>query len=164
MTLNEAQDWIKKQTFVYAKSYAQTLPHYYTTRSRCDEATFEEFLWVIRDFGIVKSFYDKQYVYLELNGYEYWEMGRPIAAVQVLNRATINDEAKYRFPKPTPMQSNQLKATLLKREIEVRCLIEKQDKTQQEKSMLQFALNSERRIHGGGKNIIDNAKINIRYE
>jgi hypothetical protein len=121
-------------------------------------------LWVIRDFGIVKSFYDKQYVYLELDGYEYWEMGRPIAAVQVLNRATINDEAKYRFPKPTPMQSNQLKATLLKREIEVRCLIEKQDKTQQEKSMLQFALNSERRIHGGGKNIIDNAKINIRYE
>jgi hypothetical protein len=165
MTLEEAKVWISKQTWVIAKSYSQTFPHVYTTRDRSkDEFEFEEFIGLIRDHGIVKTFFSKQYVYLEIDGEEFWEMGRPIKAVQVLNRAKINDCALYRLPKPSDFDSMQLKSKLNKRECVINTILNKQELNTEESRILKFLMNSERRIHGGGKNIIDHSKIELRYE
>ena len=164
MNIEEAKIWIAKQEFVNAKSYEKTYPHCYTTRSRCDENEFMAFLWLIRYNGKLKTFYSKQYIYLELDDYEYWEMGRPIPAVQVLNRAIINDNAKYRKPFPTKEEETILKTTLLQREIELECLLNKTNKTEEDNRKIKFLMNSERRINGGGKNIIDHFKIKTKYE
>ena len=165
MTLDEAKYWISKQRWVIAKSYSKTFPHVYTTRDRCkDEFEFEEFIALIRDKGIVKTFFMKQYVYLEIDGEEFWEMGRPIKSVQVLNRTKINDNALYRLPKPLQCDAMKLKAKLNKRECVMQQLLNKQNPTIEEINSITFLMNSERRIHGGGKNIIDHSDIELRYE
>lgn len=164
ITLEEAEEWIEKQEFVYAKSYSKTFPHFYTTRSRCDEFYFEQFIRLIREHGIVKGFFEKQYVYLELDGFEYWEMGRPINCVQVLNKAPINDLAYYRKKRVSSEDGKILKAKLNMRECYIQQLINKKDKTEKDHNQLEFLFNTTRRIHGGGKNIIDHSKIDVRYE
>lgn len=169
MTLEEAEQWIAEQEFVYAKSYSDTFPHHYTTRSRCDQDKFEAFLQLIRIEGIVKSFFKKQYLYLELGEYEYWEMGRPIPAVQVLNRATINDDADYRHPPPSEYDAELLKNKLASREQHLAFLLRKakvspEEITPTEQRKIAFLMDSKRRIHGGGKNIIDHATVKLRYE
>lgn len=164
MTLDEAKEWVDRQEFVYAKSYAQTLPHHYTTRDRCDEKEFEQFLSLVRIHGKLKPFYKKQYLYLELGEYEYWEMGRPIKAVQVLNRAKIDDSAKYRSIKPSQYDESILKNKLNIRELYLNALLLKKTKTDVDERQIKFLLDNRRRIHGGGKNIIDHSNIEVRYE
>lgn len=163
MNLEEAQVWIKKQEFVYAKSYAKTLPHYYTTRCRCEETKFEAFVRLIRQHGKIKSFYKKQYLYLELDAYEYWDMGRPVRSVQVLNRALIDDQAKYRRH-VADYDEQVLKEKLTSRDSYLEDLLAKPVKTNQDNRHIQFLMDSQRRIHGGGKNIIDHSTIEVRYE
>lgn len=161
----EEINYIKDWKYVYAKSYADTFPHYYTTRGRvCDDYKFDKFLRFIREYGKVKTFYQKQYVYLEIDGYEYWEMGRPIPAVQVINMAQINDGFAYRYPNPSSEDAAALKKKLQEREEYLKQLILKPEKTEQDNRQIKFLLNSERRIHGGGKNIIDHVNVPIRYE
>lgn len=164
MNKTEALNFVNNANWVYAKSYSKTFPHFYTTRDRNDEKQFEEFLYYIRENSILKKFYSKEYLYLELDGYEYWEMGRPIKAVQVLNRAKINDDAKYRFPAPPKENEAILKEKLKIRDDYVDNLLSKKEKTEKDVLQLKFLLDNKRRIHGGGKNIIDNSKLKIRYE
>lgn len=164
MTKEEAELWVSKQNWVYAKSYASTYPHHYTTRNRCDEFEFEQFLWLIRNDGKLKTFNSKQYIYLELGEYEYWEMGRPIKAVQVLNRALIDDTKPYRYPKPSDKEELTIKAKMNMRDAHLECLLLRQERTEEHERQLKFLLDSQRRIHGGGKNIIDHSSIKVRYE
>jgi len=164
MTIEEAKIWITQQEFVYAKSYAKTFPHHYTTKDRCDRQKFEEFITLIREYGKCKSFFKKQMLYLELDEYEYWEMGRPIKAVVVLNRAIINDNERYRIPVPSIEDEKELKAKLLQREIYLDCLLDKQNKTEKDNEIIRFMLDNKRRIDGGGKNILDHSKQIINYE
>lgn len=91
-------------------------------------------------------------------------MGRPIPAVQVLNRAVINDYAKYRYPNPTPEQESILKNKLNEREIVLQELLGLTNPSVKDKEKITFLVDSERRIHGGGKNIIDHYTLPIRYE
>ena len=164
MTIQEAREWVERQEWVYAKSYSDTFPHHYTTRSRCsDEKEFEAFFEVVREHGKVKTFMRKQYVYLEIGDYEYWEMGRPIKAVQVLNRAKINDAARYRFPMPKDGQESKLKATLAQRDAFLNTLLAKNVKTAKDDALVTALLCSKRRIHGGGKNIIDHSSITFNH-
>lgn len=164
MTIDEAQVWIKQQEFVYAKSYSLTFPHFYTTRDRCDEQKFEEFISLIRNKGKLKTFHRKQYLYLEIGEYEYWEMGRPLQCVQVLNKAKINDGAMYRYPTPTHQEELLLKAKLIKRDLYLQCLLDTPDKTEDQMRQVAFLMNTTRRKDGGGKNIIDHSNQIIRYE
>lgn len=148
-----------------AVSYQNTFPHTYTTRKLFNnDKLFEDFIRIIRIYGKAKSFYKKQYIYLEIGDYEYWEMGRPIKAVQVLNKALIDDNKEYRFPAPTEDEETLLKMKLNDREIYFAGLLNKENKTDKDKRQIDFLMNSERRIYGGGKNIIDHSNINVRYE
>lgn len=165
MNLQEAAEWAASQEWVYARSYSKTFPHYYTTRSRCKSAKdFEAFLWCIRRNGRLKQFFKKQYIYLELSGLEFWEMGRPIPAVQVLNKAPINDAASYRNPPPSPEEDRLLKQKLKDREVFLAALLRKDSPSEREQKQIKFLMDSQRRVHGGGKNIVDHSSLTIRYE
>lgn len=160
-----AKEWISQQEFVEAKSYSMTFPHFYTTRNRCNEKEFEMFLDLIRYYGKLKSFFTKQYLYLEINGFEYWEMGRPIKAVQVLNKAKIDDTQSYR---KTPIGINDeltLKNKLAEREVYLDFLLSKNEKELNKTDLksINFLMDTKRRIHGGGKNIIDHSSLKIKY-
>lgn len=165
MTLLEAKSWLNSQVWKNAKSYSETFPHCYIQKSSIlDKGSFEQVIQIIRELGKVKRFFSKQYIYLEIDGMEYWEMGRPIRAVQVLNRAPINDSASYRYPLVLESESKKLKSKLAEREVILEGLLSKTDITNQDLRKIKFLLDSERRIHGGGKNIIDHANIPLRYE
>lgn len=97
MNRKEAEQFVADSEWVYAKSYSSTFPHEYTTRDRVkDDQRFDDFIRYIRDNAILKSFFNKVYLYCEIGEWEYWEMGRPIKTVVVINRAKIDDTKDYR--------------------------------------------------------------------
>lgn len=165
MTIEEAKQFLSKQNFTFARSYADTFPHYYLQKKKCSNIElYEKFLWLIREQGIVYHFFNKQYIYLFIDDYVYWEMGRPIPCVQVINKAHKNS---LNTPHQSIADSNiskELKDKLYQREMYLKQLLEKKHKNNNDYQQINFLLNTERRIHGGGKNIIDNFKQNIRYE
>lgn len=166
MIETEALLFVDSIEWVNAKSYEATLPHVYTTRRRVgNDALFEAFLELIRGMGVVKSFYRKQYVYLELGEWEYWEMGRPIKAVEVINRALIYKSLLLHKSPVTPESAALLKDKLSQREDYVNALlaIPEDKRTDEQLRHLDFLMCSQRRIHGGGKNIIDHSSKALVY-
>ncbi len=165
MTIKEAKKFLSEQNFTFAKSYEKTYPHYYLQRKKTsDEKKYEKFISLIRDKGEVYHFYSKQYIYLEIDGFIYWEMGRPIKCVQVLNKAAKESLILNNQYKANEYISNELKTKLKYRETYLDQLLNKNKKTIQEENQIRFLMNTQRRIHGGGKNIIDDYKKTIRYE
>ena len=165
MTKEEAILFVNSCKWSEAKSYSKTFPHFYTTRTKVsDNEMFEKFLRYVRDNSIMKKFYSKQYLYLELEGFEYWDMGRPMKAVQVLNKAMIDDSKQYRFPMPTVYDEQILKQKLDNRDKYLESLLKLEQPTFIELTHIEFLMNTERRIHGGGKNIIDHSSLEIKYQ
>ena len=165
MNLQEVQNFLDNQNWIFAKSYADTFPHSYLRKTDIeDQETFVNVIKYIRKNGKVKSFYTKHYVYLEIGKYEYWDMGRPDRTTIILNRAEIDDNARYRFPMPTEEEEKMLQIKLITRDEYLTALLSKEVQTEQDKKQLEFLMNTTRRIQGGGKNIIDNAHIKVKYE
>lgn len=165
MNIQEANHFLAQQDFVFAKSYSDSFPHCYLQRRKCtDESGFEDFIRLIRKEGTVYSFFKKQYVYLEIDGFVYWEMGRPIPCVQVLNKAPVESLAKNGQFKVDSDIAFILISKLNQREFYLQSLIDKEVKTDQDLRQIEFLMDTKRRIHGGGKNIIDNYKTEIVYE
>lgn len=97
MDKKQARKFIKDREWVFAKTYADTFPHEYTVRKDDeDNKVFNSFIMFMRDNSKIKRFFNKEYLYCELDGIEYWEMGRAIPIIKVINRAPINDNAYYR--------------------------------------------------------------------
>ena len=165
MIREQAIEFINSCPFKEAKSYSETYPHYYTTRTLVNNnAAFEAFLKFSRENSTLKKFYSKQYLYLELNGFEYWEMGRPIKCVEVLNKAIINNNANYRYPFPTKETQDKLKRKLNLRDEYLEKILKLDAPNEIELKEISFLMNTERRIHGGGKNIIDHSELEIKYK
>ena len=165
MTKEDAVNFINNCEWKEAKSYSETYPHFYTTRTLINNnKLFESFLKYARDNSIIKKFYSKQYLYLELNGFEYWEMGRPIKCVEVLNKAIIKNNEFYRYPSPTKELQDKLKLKLNLRDEYLEKILVKENKNEGELQEIEFLMNTERRIHGGGKNIIDHSELEIKYK
>ena len=165
MTIEEATQFLSEQEFTFAKSYADTLPHYYLQRKKCtDEKQYEDLLHLIREAGKVYHFYSKQYIYLEIDGFVYWEMGRPIRCVQVLNKVSKQRLIDLKQKEANEEVTSTLKNKLRERELYLDSLLNKEVKTSKDIRQINFLMDTQRRIHGGGKNIIDNYKLDIRYE
>lgn len=165
MNREQAIEFINSCQFKEAKSYSETYPHWYTTRKLVNnDADFEAFLKFSRENAKLKKFYSKQYLYLELNGFEYWEMGRPIKCIEVLNKAIINDNAYYRYPEPSKEAGDFLKRKLNLRDQYLEKLLKLDSPTEIQREEIAFLMNTERRIHGGGKNIIDHSELEIKYK
>lgn len=165
MTIQEAKQFLLEQDFTFAKSYADTFPHYYLQRAKCtDENKYEEFLHLVREKGYVYHFFSKQYVYLEIDGFLYWEVGRPIKCVQVLNKVSKESLIKNNQYIANNGITIELKRKLKQREIYLDELFKKEIKNEKDEIQIKFLMDTQRRIHGGGKNIIDSYKIQLKYE
>ena len=103
LTIDDARAYIAEVRWQFAKTMPQW-PHEYTVRVWRPEldAQFCEFVKLIRRDGIVKPWprdaAQPRYrlPYLEIDGWEYWSMGEPVAETTVINRAA---------PTPVPADS-----------------------------------------------------------
>jgi hypothetical protein len=96
LTLDGARAYVAAVRWRFAKTMPQW-PHEYTVRGwRPDlEAGFVAFVELIRRTGEVKPWPGGatnpryHHRYLELDGWQYWTMGAPVADTTVINRARI---------------------------------------------------------------------------
>jgi hypothetical protein len=97
-TTDDARAYIAMVRWQFAKTMPQW-PHEYTVRAWRPEheSEFFEFVALIRRDGVVKPWPRDaatpryHHTYLELNGWEYWSMGAPVAETTVINRARLTD-------------------------------------------------------------------------
>jgi hypothetical protein len=93
---DDARAYIATVRWQFAKTMPEW-PHEYTLRDwRQDlESEFFEFVTLIRREGIVKPWPRDaaaplyHHTYLELDGWEYWSMGAPVAETILVNRALL---------------------------------------------------------------------------
>lgn len=160
LTLKAVNEFLKKAPWVYAKSYSESFPHFYTTRDRVkNDYLFESFIEFMRENAKIKSFYSKQYLYYENEDFEYWEMGRPKKAVQVINKAIIQDQKNYRYPEPQKIDRDILLNRLKERDTYLNQLISLPDKTPVQDKELKFLMNGERQgPYSKTSNVMDHSK------
>ena len=96
--IEDARDYIDEVRWQFAKTMPQR-SHEYTGRDwRADlDDTFANFAELIRAAGAVKSWPANSptpryhHTYLEIDGWDYWTMGEPVAETEVINRARLDE-------------------------------------------------------------------------
>ncbi|PHY03406.1 MAG: hypothetical protein CK530_01230 [Planctomycetaceae bacterium] len=89
MVDDEIRSFVSKNTWRFAKTMP-TLPHWYALRvSAIDEQSFVQFVKEIRSRGTRRRYGGREYLYLDVDGFEYWTMGAPIGETILINRAKI---------------------------------------------------------------------------
>ena len=76
MDENKLREFISKQNWIFAKTYANKAPHEYIVRGRIS-GTDEEFMSVvnyIQEKGITMYFWNHPNKYIFLDGHQYWVM------------------------------------------------------------------------------------------
>lgn len=73
----KARQFIQKQKWIFAKTYAQFAPHEYVMKLRCNGTVdeFNEFGQYIQEHGMRMFYYKNERKYLLLDGYFYWVCG-----------------------------------------------------------------------------------------
>lgn len=81
---NKINKFINSVKWQFAKSMPE-IPHEYIVTNDYPEKSNEinQFIKEIKNNGYTKTFYNKEYKYLEINGYKYW------AIENIINRTTI---------------------------------------------------------------------------
>ena len=91
MELSEKlQNFIKKQNWIFAKTYADTWPHEYIVQEQVDNELFLEFANYIDKFGYEDYFYKMKQTYFKYNSLTYWHMEN------IINRCEEKDTYRYR--------------------------------------------------------------------
>ena len=93
MELNEVRDFLNKQRWIFAKTYAKKAPHEYCLLSQVN-GTKEEYIEVARyifENGVTMSYWGHERKYLFLDGRMYWSMDPTPEATDLINRCN-NDE------------------------------------------------------------------------
>lgn len=85
--------FIASRSWREAKTYAETIPHSYTVRKGAGDLEFEEAAAFIRQHGAPRRFGRRNFVYLELDGWEFWTMGAPLGDTTILNRQSVAQRA-----------------------------------------------------------------------
>lgn len=88
------REWVGKQNWVFAKTYAAFAPHEYVIRGKCfgDDEQFFAACQCILDHGIRMFYYKTERKYLFLDGYFYWIMGDEVNEERkVINRCRPED-------------------------------------------------------------------------
>ena len=73
---NLAKNFISKQKWIFAKTYAKTAPHEYIMvfPNSPYKKEAQGFYYLIQEYGYAKKFYNKKFRYLNIDGYKYWPM------------------------------------------------------------------------------------------
>jgi hypothetical protein len=91
MELSEKlKDFIKKQEWFFAKTYAETWPHEYIVQEKVDKELFLELANHIDKFGYEDYFYKMKQIYFDYDGFTYWHMEN------IINRCVEKDTYHYR--------------------------------------------------------------------
>lgn len=97
MSIDDIRAFIERQSWIFAKTYANKAPHEYVVRDRIN-GTDEEFLAVvnfIQEKGITMYFWNHPNKYIFVDGYQYWVMrDSDDDPTTILNRCNV-DEYKY---------------------------------------------------------------------
>lgn len=89
MTLRDFGDYVNKQNWIFAKTYADRAPHEYIVKDKLDKndmSFFTEIVAFIRHFGFPALFWGHEHIYFYYDGHYYWTMGEPIEETIILNR------------------------------------------------------------------------------
>jgi len=84
------KDWVNKQKWTFAKTYAKTSPHEYVVRHELpaeDQEIFYDFVTFIRENGWTQMYKGKPYLCFTIDDNYYWTQGAPLPATYILNRA-----------------------------------------------------------------------------
>jgi hypothetical protein len=71
-------DWLSNQSWIFAKTYAKTTPHYYIIKDHLnqeDQKIYSQFVKFVFENGYIDPFYNNNYIAIDINGYKYWTMG-----------------------------------------------------------------------------------------
>ncbi len=90
MTTKNIENFIAKNDWTFAKTYAKTWPHEYIVQEKVDNTLFLEFADHIDRFGYEDFFYETKQIYFEYNRYTYWHMEN------IINRCPNKDTYQQR--------------------------------------------------------------------
>ena len=94
MTEIELRQFIERESWTFAKTYADKAPHEYVVRSK-QKSTDEEFMAVVNhiaEHGITMYFWDHPNRYIFVDGYQYWVMkDSEDDPTMVLNRCNLEE-------------------------------------------------------------------------
>ena len=95
MTHAAFQQFIARNTWIFAKTYAAFCPHDDVVKDKLPEeekTIFEQIVLFIRENGFVAIYGrlgpNRYYI---SDGYYYWTMGEPVEETNILNRAKLSD-------------------------------------------------------------------------
>ena len=95
MTHEEFSQFIDRNKWTFAKTYAAFCPHEYVVKERLPEEEqrlFEQIVAFIREKGFTAIYGRKgPNQYYSVDDYYYWTMGAPIEETTILNRAKLSD-------------------------------------------------------------------------
>jgi hypothetical protein len=97
----ELLDFVTREKWTFAKTYAATWPHEYIVRDRVDQALFEWLVLHIREHGYEGKFYKMRITYCDEAGMTYWTMGEPLAETKIVNRCPKENTYEERLKKGT---------------------------------------------------------------
>ncbi len=95
MTHSAFKQFILRNTWIFAKTYAAFCPHEYVVKERLpveEHAVFEQIVTFIREQGFIASYGRLgPNRYYTVDDYYYWTMGEPVKDTNILNRAKLVD-------------------------------------------------------------------------
>ena len=93
MTIAEMRDFINRQEWIFAKTYAEKAPHEYMLKDRLvgSEDEMLEFARTIFEKGMVMSFWYHENRYIYLDGHLYWSMDSSPETTVLINRSNVKD-------------------------------------------------------------------------
>ena len=95
MTHSAFTQFILRNTWIFAKTYAAFCPHEYVVKERLpaeERVLFEQIVSFIRERGFTAAYGRLgPNRYYTVDEYYYWTMGEPIEEANILNRAKMAD-------------------------------------------------------------------------
>ncbi len=95
MTHQEFEQFISRNRWIFAKTYAAFCPHEYVVKDRlpaAEQRVFEQIVAFIRENGFIAIYGRKgPNRYYTVGEHYYWTMGAPVEEEIILNRARLAD-------------------------------------------------------------------------
>ena len=101
---DDLRDFIGSVEWIFAKTYAETWPHYYIVKGRVDGGLFERVVEHIRSYGYEGRFYSRVITYFRDGDMVYWTMvppagdpdWYPVEDETIVNRCAFESTYEYR--------------------------------------------------------------------
>ena len=94
MTTEELRFFVRNESWIFAKTYAQKAPHEYIVRNKINgsDEDFMAMVDYIQENGIIMYFWNHPNKYIFLDGYQYWVMRENEEDPStIINRCNLNE-------------------------------------------------------------------------